>query len=64
MKYWFVGLGLFVESYNLTLYWLKESILKNSLMGFLPHEGFPIYILCSVIVYLSMIISHAIVNEC
>jgi hypothetical protein len=47
-----------------TLYWLKESILKNWLLGFLPHEGFPGYILCSVIVYLSVILLHAIVNEC
>jgi hypothetical protein len=48
----------------MTLYWLKESILKNWLLGFLPHEGFPGYILCSVIVYLSVILLHAIVNEC
>jgi hypothetical protein len=37
---WYLGFGLFVESYNVTLYWLKESILKNWLLGFLPHEGF------------------------
>jgi hypothetical protein len=61
---WYLGLGLFVESYNVTLYWLKESILKNWLLGFLPHEGFPGYILCFVIVYLSVILLHAIVNEC
>jgi hypothetical protein len=47
-----------------TLYWLKESILKNWLMGFLPHEGFLGYKLCYVIVYISMILLHAIVNEC
>ena len=60
---WYLGLGLFVERYNVTLYWLKESILKNQLV-FLPHEGFPGYILCLVIVYLSAIPLHAIVNEC
>jgi hypothetical protein len=48
----------------MTLYWLKESILKNQLLGFLPHESFPGYILCFVIVYLSVILLHAIVNEC
>jgi hypothetical protein len=47
-----------------TLYWLKESILKNWLLGFFPHEGFPGYILCFVIVCLSVILLHAIVNEC
>jgi hypothetical protein len=47
-----------------TLYWLKGSILKNWLLGFIPHEGFPGYILCSAIVYLSVILLHAIVNEC
>jgi hypothetical protein len=47
-----------------TLYWLKESILKNWLLGFLPQEGFPGYILYSVIVYLSVILLYAIVNEC
>jgi hypothetical protein len=45
-----------------TLYWLKESILKNWLLGFLPHEGFPGYILCFVFVYLLVILLHAIVN--
>jgi hypothetical protein len=69
MRFWFLGLcylglGLFVESYNVTLYWLKEFIWKNWLLGFLPHEGFPRYILCSVIVYFSVILLHAIVNEC
>jgi hypothetical protein len=59
---WF--LGLFVESYNVTFYWLKESILKNWLLGFLPHKDFPRYILCYVIVYLSMILLHVIANEC
>jgi hypothetical protein len=44
MSSWYLGLGylslgLFVESYNVTLYWLKESVLKNWLLGFLPHEG-------------------------
>jgi hypothetical protein len=47
-----------------TLHWLKESILKNWLLGFLPHEGFLGYILYSVIVYPSVILLHAIVNEC
>jgi hypothetical protein len=47
-----------------TLYWLKESILKNWLSGFLPHDGFLGYILCSMIVYHSMILLHVIVNEC
>jgi hypothetical protein len=47
-----------------TLYWLKESILKNWLLGFLPNEGFLGYILSYVIVYLSVILLHAIVNEC
>jgi hypothetical protein len=47
-----------------TLYGLKESILKNWLLGFLPHEVFVGYILCSVIVYLSVILLHMIVNEC
>jgi hypothetical protein len=46
------------------LYWLKESILKNWLLGFLPHEVFPRYILYSMIVYISVILLHAIVNEC
>jgi hypothetical protein len=46
-----------------TLNWLNESTLKNWLLGFLPHEGFPGYIVCSLIVYLSMILLHAIVNE-
>jgi hypothetical protein len=32
-------------------------------MGFLPHEVFLGYILCYVIVYVSMILLHAIVNE-
>jgi hypothetical protein len=47
-----------------TLYWFKESILKNWLLGFLPHEGFPGSISCSMIVYLLVILLHAIVNEC
>jgi hypothetical protein len=46
------------------LYLLKESILKNWLLGFLPHEGFRGYILYYVIVYLSVILLNAIVNEC
>jgi hypothetical protein len=46
-----------------TLYWLKEYILKNWLLDFLPHEGFPGYILCFVILYLPVILLHAIVNE-
>jgi hypothetical protein len=45
------------------LYWLKESILKNWLLSFLPHKSFREYILYSVIVYLSVILLHAIVNE-
>jgi hypothetical protein len=45
-----------------TLYRLKESILENWLMGFLPHEGFLQYILWSMIVYLSVILLHAIVK--
>jgi hypothetical protein len=47
-----------------TLYWLKDSILKNWLLGFLPHDGFRGYILCYVIVYLLVILLHAIFNEC
>jgi hypothetical protein len=47
-----------------TLYCLKESILKNWLLGFLKHEGFPGNILCFVIVKLSVILLHAIANEC
>jgi hypothetical protein len=47
-----------------TLYQLKEYILKNWLVGFLHHEGFLGYILCYVIVYLSLILLHVIVNEC
>jgi hypothetical protein len=46
------------------LYWLKESILKNCFLGFLPHEGFRGYILYHMIVYLSVILLNAIVNEC
>ena len=65
----FLVFGILVLVYlwrdiNVTLYWLKESILKNWLLGFLPQDGFPGYILCSVIVYLSVILLHAIVNEC
>jgi hypothetical protein len=48
----------------MTLYWLKVSKLKNWLLGFLPHESFLGYIFFSVIVYLSVILLHAIVNEC
>jgi hypothetical protein len=48
----------------MTLYWLEESIMRNWLLGFLPHEGSPGYILCSMIVYLSLILLHAIVDEC
>jgi hypothetical protein len=47
-----------------TLYWLEESILKNWLLGFLPHESFPRNILCYVIFYVSVILLHVIVNEC
>jgi hypothetical protein len=61
---WYLSLGLFVESCDVTLYWLKESVLNNWLLGFLHREGFPGYISCSVIVYLSVILLHAIVNEC
>jgi hypothetical protein len=61
---WYLDLGIFVESYNMTLYWLKESILKNKLLGFLPHKGFLGYLFCFVIVYLLVILLHAIFNEC
>jgi hypothetical protein len=48
----------------MTLYSLNESILKNWLFSFLSHKGSPVYILCYVIVYLSVILLHAIVKEC
>jgi hypothetical protein len=47
-----------------TFYWLKESILKKCLLGILPREGFPESILCYVIVYILVILLHAIVSEC
>jgi hypothetical protein len=47
-----------------TLYWLKESILKNWLLGFLPHEGFPryIYVLGDCLCFSDPITCN--VNEC
>jgi hypothetical protein len=64
LGHWYLCLGLFVESYNVTLYWLKESVLKNWLLGFLPREGFLGYIFYSMIFYLSVVLLHVIVNEC